>query len=246
MNLTEIQSKPKFSIHPDSTLSALHMQPAKNDLDHLTRFKTALDDLFVRGLDLRSQENAAQGKATVALSKILGIAQDIYGKAGITEKEELMAHLRKRCRANGLKTITKRTTIFHLLSRQLRGSDTKQASSDAKILDRADKDGQTEQTFCEWVTSLGGLNSIKNEKSTVRAKNTNVATQKNDKPFLKWRCVTSISENVPDALKELDVGVNYTIVRHSDGRIDISILEAAKSIDEELAPIPVVTESTPT
>jgi len=243
MNQTQVQSKPKYSIQPYNELSALNTKPEKDKLDSLELFKAALTDLFIRGMELRTQANTTQDKATIAMSKILGIAQEIYGKASITEKDELMAHLRQRCRSDGMKTITKRTTIFHLLSRQLRASDTKQASSDAKILIRADKDRQTEQTFCEWVKGLGGLNSIKNEKSTVHGKGPNVATPKKDKSFRKWRCVTSISENVPDALKELDVGVSYTIVRHGSGRIDISILEEAKSNDEEAAPIPVATEA---
>jgi hypothetical protein len=188
MNLTQTQSKPQYSIQPYYLHSPLDMQPEKEKLDssemlkalvaspveakldNLEMFKAAVTDLFIRGMKLRNQVNTAQDTATVALPKILGIAQDIYGKASITEKEELMEYLRERCRADGMKRITRRTTIFHLLSRQLGGSDTKQASSDAKILDRADKDGQTEQTFCEWVTSLGGLNSIKNEKSPARTK----------------------------------------------------------------------------
>jgi hypothetical protein len=74
-----------------------------------------------------------------------------------------------------LKGRTIRTTEFHLLSRLLRKSDRRQASADAKILIRAHNEGQTEETFSEWVKGLGGLNailkSIEQKEREIREKN---------------------------------------------------------------------------
>jgi len=226
--------KQHFPIQLYNFAAPLIVQPEKNEQSNLEKFKVALTDIFTRGRDLRSDENVVQDKATVALSKILGIAQDIYGKSSISEKEELMAHLRQRCRADGLKKIDKRTTIFHLLSRQLRGSDRKQASADAKILDRADKEGQCEKTFSEWVKNLGGLNNIKNHNSTpVDGIVKTAKPKKENAPSRTWRRVASIAENVPDALNALVVGVSYTIVRHSDGRVDIMAYDEIKAGDQK-------------
>lgn len=237
--------KPVFPTQPYNLTASLNVQQQKAEQCSLERFKAALADLFIRGTELRSDESAVQTKATVALSKILGIAQDIYGKASISEKEELMAHLRQRCRADGLKKIDKRTTIFHLLSRQFRGSDRKQASADAKILDRADKEKQTEKTFCDWVKELGGLNNIKNYNPTSvdRDGSRTVRPKKENAPFRKWQRVASISENVPDALKELAIGVEYTIVRHSDGRVDIMAYGEVKDSDQKPQQSQVITKS---
>lgn len=275
MNLTQTQSKPNYSSQPYCLPSPLDMQPEnekldsseilkalvappeETKLDSLEMFKAAITDLFIRGMKLRNQVNTAQDTATVALSKILGIAQDIYGKASITEKEELMAYLRQRCRADGMKTITKRTTIFHLLSRQLRGSDTKQASSDAKILDRADKDRQTEQTFCEWVTGLGGLNSIKNNKpnkppGSSQPKQQSEKTQKSqdgshERKFVVWL----YDDKVPGMFKHLVEEKIYIcrLVRLSDGSVKIAVYEeidkanAATPMEGELDPESEVEES---
>lgn len=249
MQLAQPLTKPAYSIQPYNVTAALTVQPKETiepcnvaatltaqteetEQSRLDKFKAALDDIFVRGLNLRKHENSGHDKATIALSKLLGIAQDIYGKAGIVEKEELMAYLRQRCRSDGLKKFDKRTTIFHLLSRQFRGSDSKQASSDAKILDRADREGETEQTFCAWVKKHNGLNNIKiSSIKRPQASATHKLAQKtqdtgnhtHDRKFV----VCLYNDEIPGMFLHLTKEKIYPakLVRFSDGTVKIAVYE---------------------
>lgn len=238
MEQAQTTYKQKFSVQPYNLTAALKTQPPQADQSNLEKFKAAITDLFIRGRDLRNDERGIQDKATVALSKILGIAQDIYGKASILEKEELMDHLRQRCRSDGLKKIDKRTTIFHLLSRQFRGSDRKQASSDAKILDRADKEGQSEKTFCDWVKNLGGLNNIKNSSALKNQKSDNPkkTSETESKPKHKHErkfVVAFHDEAIPGMFKHLTKEKIYParLFRFPDGSVKIAVYDEVEKSD---------------
>ena len=230
--------QPKETVQPYDITAKSTVQPEETEQSRLDKFKAALDDIFVRGLAMRKHENSGHDKATIALSKILGIAQDIYGKAGIVEKEELITYLRQRCRSDGLKKIDKRTTIFHLLSRQFRGSDSKQASSDAKILDRADREGETEQTFCAWVKKLNGLNNIKIASvKRPQASDTPKRTPKtqdtgNDTHERKF-VVCLYDDKIPGMFLHLTKEKVYAakLVRFSDDTVKIAVYEKVDKSD---------------
>lgn len=99
-----------------------------------------------------------QARAVYALSKILGIYNKYFKDASETDYSALMNNLRLKFQV----AKNSKTTPFHLLSRQYRGNDTKQASSDAKILILADKLGKDENTFSAWIFECKGLNEAKN------------------------------------------------------------------------------------
>ena len=233
MNQTQTQSKPSYSVVPYVAIPALNLQPVENKPSTLEKFKAAISEIFIYGIDICTHERTTQDKATSALSKILGAVQDVYGKASILEKDELMAYLRQRCRADGMKKIDKRTTIFHLFSRQLRHSDRKQASSDAKILIRADEEGQTEQSFEAWVKKNGGLNNIKND-TREKVPPTRQPTEKTEKPKNTGKqtherkfVATLIDNAIPGMFKHLTADKVYSamVVHLSDGTIKIAVYD---------------------
>lgn len=127
-------------------------------------FRKELAEIIDLGTRLDQIETEYQGKvqdkAIKDLARILGVRRKYFD--GITPEVDkvLFDDLYQQCKNHGLKGRTKRTTEFHLFSRLYRQSDRKQASADAKILIRAHNEGQTAESFAEWVKGLGGLNSI--------------------------------------------------------------------------------------
>lgn len=103
-----------------------------------------------------------QQKAISALATILGIRQKYFSTDDITVSAVFYKELYESVTGKKFRKISETTTEFHLLSRLLRGQDRRQASSDAKILTRAHKEGVTEMTFSAWVLKHGGLNAVKN------------------------------------------------------------------------------------
>lgn len=144
-------------------------KPYKNVLDLLSDFEFDLTQIqnlakTISEVDGFFQKKE-QARAVFALSKILGIYQKYF--KGITESryDSLMLHLRMKCKV----ARNSKTTPLHLLSRQYRNNDTKQASSDAKILILADSLGKDEHNFATWIIEYGGLNKVK-ESSIEHAK----------------------------------------------------------------------------
>ncbi|HZW13542.1 MAG TPA: hypothetical protein VFF81_10170 [Noviherbaspirillum sp.] len=162
----QAQAKPETAPSLLSTASAL-TRPVFDKDKVLPMFRKELDQIFVLGVELDKEEREysgkVQGNAINGLAKILGVRRTYFDSATPEANKALFDELYQRCRTNGLKGKTSRTTEFHFLSRLLRQSDRKQASADAKVLLRAHTAGQTEQTFPEWVKNLGGLNKILKE-----------------------------------------------------------------------------------
>lgn len=101
-----------------------------------------------------------QSRAVHDLAKIIGIHDKYFKNVAAHQTYILMQELRKKI---GIAE-NKKTTAFHLLSRQYRGNDTRQASADAKILNYAYELEKNEHTFSQWIFDCGGLNAAK-EKS---------------------------------------------------------------------------------
>lgn len=130
-------------------------------------FRSDLNEIISLGSSLKTEQDEQneklRDKVIKAFAKILEVRRKYFDDATPEAIVTLMEDLRQQCRPYGLKGRNSRTTEFHLLSRLLRRSDTKQASADAKILIRAHIEGQTAQTFATWVKAADGLNKIRRQ-----------------------------------------------------------------------------------
>ncbi|RQZ27143.1 hypothetical protein DIE16_31995 [Burkholderia sp. Bp9090] len=109
--------------------------------------------------------NKTQELAIKALAKILGLRHKYFNPIAddTVSIDTLKDGLYKQCER---KRKSEATHEFHLFSMILRKKDRKQASADTKVLKRAHNEGQTEETFADWVKRNGGLSAIVKEVNT--------------------------------------------------------------------------------
>nr|WP_315248262.1 hypothetical protein [uncultured Duganella sp.] len=136
--------------------------PYKDVQGLLADFEFDLDQIRVLGEKIFEEDvffqKREQARAVHALSKILGLYNKYFKDASESDYLTLMHTLRLKFQVGK----NSKTTPFHLLSRQYRGNDTKQASSDAKILILANKLGKDENTFSTWIFECKGLREAQN------------------------------------------------------------------------------------
>lgn len=118
--------------------------------------------------------NKTQELAIKALAKILGLRHKYFNPIvdDTVAIDTLKDELYKQCER---KRQSKATSEFHLFSMILRKKDRKQASADAKVLQRAHAEGQTEETFADWVKKNHNLSDIvkkvnREQRDTQKAK----------------------------------------------------------------------------
>ncbi|MCW3698100.1 MULTISPECIES: hypothetical protein [Burkholderiaceae] len=162
--------------------------------------KEELDNLKTYGESIRKNIGSYHGKiqqaAIDSLAKCLGIRQKFFKTDNTLLQDKIYAALYEKAMNEPFKKKRKNTTEYHLISRIYRGEERRQASSDALILERANKAGQTEQTFAAWVLSEGGLDEIRRKITKVRRKEKPAKTPKIDK--------YKVSERFFSALNEMD------------------------------------------
>lgn len=112
-----------------------------------------------------------QKAAIDSLGKCLGFRQQYFKIDDLEITDKLYAALYKKATGKEFKKKRKSTTEYHLISRVFRGDDRRQASSDARILARANREGITEQTFSDWVFKENGLDAIKRKDAEERKGN---------------------------------------------------------------------------
>lgn len=122
--------------------------------------------------EVRNFAKREQARVVADFAKIIGIHDKYFKNSPVHQVYELMKKLREIFKIG----TNKKTTAFHLLSRQYRDNDTKQASADAKILNYAYDSGKDESTFPAWIIECGGLNKAK-EIATQHARD---QAEKND------------------------------------------------------------------
>ncbi|MBN3813354.1 hypothetical protein [Paraburkholderia sp. Ac-20347] len=147
--------------------------------------KEELDNLKMHGESIRKNIDTYHGKiqqaAIDSLAKCLGIRQKFFRIDNTLLQDKIYAALYEKAMGEPFKKKRKNTTEYHLISRIYRGEERRQASSDALILQRANKAGQTEQTFSEWVLAENGLDEIRRKITKERRKEKPVETPKIDK-----------------------------------------------------------------
>ncbi|WP_146124320.1 hypothetical protein [Burkholderia multivorans] len=164
---TESRSQTSAPPEQPTTNSKNYVRPAFDKGTVLPQFRAALSEIFDLGKEITEVEEEfrtnIQDRAIAGLAKILEVRRAYFDSATPEISKVLLDDLYQQCKNHGLKGRTIRTTEFHLLSRLLRNSDRKQASADAKILIRAHNEGQTSETFPEWVKKLNGLSAIRKD-----------------------------------------------------------------------------------
>ncbi|CAE6768429.1 hypothetical protein [Paraburkholderia domus] len=129
----------------------------------LPLFRTDVAVIGDAGRELETKEtaysNKTQGLAIKALAKILGLRHKYFNPVAddTVAIDTLKDELYKLCER---KRQSKATSEYHLFSTILRKNDRKQASADAKVLKRAHAEGQTEESFADWVKTNGNLSDI--------------------------------------------------------------------------------------
>lgn len=203
--------------------SSTFTRPAFDSEKVLPLFRAKLCEIYSSGTNLNETVNKFHGKvqekAINGLAKILGVRRAYFDDTTPEVSSILLDELYEQCKAQGLKGRNKQTTEFHLLSKLFRQSDRRQASADAKVLIRAHNENQTEKTFSDWVTKLGGLNKIRAEidnfecaqqqenaeqRRTQNKRKGNLKTLFDTAAAASWMPLASFGfENSPDELKEL-------------------------------------------
>jgi hypothetical protein len=121
----------------------------------------------VKGYHSKIQEAAID-----ALAKCLGFRNKYFKTDDLDVSLEFYKLLYVKATDKVFKTKPKATTEFHLISRIFRGKDNRrQASADAQILIRANKEKITEPEFPERVLREGGLDAIKRKNAAERPEN---------------------------------------------------------------------------
>ncbi|NHH82137.1 enoyl-CoA hydratase/isomerase family protein [Burkholderia gladioli] len=217
-NADHPEMDPHVTEEPEKTVPDLNKTVKRSPLSDelLNEFRSELRELNQIDKDAHSADSEyhskAQAKAVSALAKIMGIRRAYFDEAAPEVTAALMETLRQWCRSNGIKNISKRTTEFHLLSRFFRKSDRRQASADALVLIRAHNEGQTEQTFPQWVADKGGLTAARNkdaEEKREKAKAAKGAT-KIDPEKIRARLKAEMKKGKGTSLWNYRVAISYS------------------------------------
>lgn len=241
--ITEQKTKPTYEIILYNGPTIFKKQTKAQERQALRNFWHDVTQLYGLGLSVKAAE--AEEKKLMAerlekyvsvkvLASILRTYETYFDPASPGQRKKYREHLIRQGKHKGYKKVDHRTTEFHLLSRMVRDSATKQASADAIILQKARKAGQTSYTFIDWVKKQGGLEKVRTSKEweidevvDEGKKPQPTKPKKQPVPFKKWRRLARLEEaNAPDTLKALPYGVQQqvTIVRYAD-RIDIMVYE---------------------
>jgi hypothetical protein len=158
---------------PDSTYDACNVASKQFDAATVVpQFELELAELANLGKKTSDAINDYHGKiqkaAIDSLGKCLGFRQKYFKIDDLEITDKLYAALYKKAIGKEFKKKAKNTTEYHLISRVFRGDDRRQASSDAQILIRANREGITEQTFSAWVLKETGLDAIKRKIAKER------------------------------------------------------------------------------
>lgn len=209
----------------------------KSQLEQLKKRKSELVNaaaaIYMFGLECKANiHEQAFNAAIPGLAMVLGTYRTFFDNANNEEREAFTKVLTQRCRVNlGKSSLTKadkRTTPFHLLSRLFRNSERRQASSDAKILRLAHKEGATQQSFDSWVKGYGSLSAIlrKIRDGDAGQAETQPEKKRKEKPLTDWVKAAEVPEDdaagALAALKKLADGKRYpTTIWHHHGRFDV-------------------------
>jgi hypothetical protein len=174
------------------------------------------------GAELETEKTAYSNKtqelAIKALAKILGLRHKYFNPIvdDTVAIDTLKDELYKQCER---KRQSKATSEFHLFSMILRKKDRKQASADAKILQLAHAEGQTEETFADWVKKNGNLSAIVKK---VNSEERDTQKAKEQKKRAKWASQGNVKAlmDVAQEASWTHVG-NYSRDKLPDSMIDL-------------------------
>jgi hypothetical protein len=237
--INEQKTKPTYPMILYDGPAVIKKQTKAQEKQALKDFYNDVNQLYALGQRVQEEEtNEAKLMAerlekrtgVKVLAAILRTFETYFDPASPPQRKKYKEHLIRQGKHKGYKKVDHRTTEFHLLSRMVRDSATKQASADAIILQKARKAGQTSYTFIDWVKRQGGLEKVRTSKEWEidelvgeGKKPLRTKPKKQAVPLKRWRRLACLEEaSAPDALKALPHGVQQqvTIVRYAD-RIDI-------------------------